>query len=451
METILFLIACLSLLLWAYLIFLHGRFWQADAQLDPGRREPASWPAVAILVPAGTDTDALEEALPGLLGQSYPGAFHVVVIDEYGGSGVADAAYGAARAAGAAERLSVLAVGAPPKGWSRRAWALAQAQEHAATTLPGTRYLWLTETWATQGSRSLRGLVAKAETDRCDLVSLLPFSPCETAWDRLLAPAFAFFFQAFHPFSRVNDPQHPAAVAAPGCTLVALDPLRTAGGFAAVKTVPAPEAALASAIKAVSRQAGRGIWLGLGEESVAIRADDGWRALADATRASVAARLRGAPLHFAADTLAMALACLAPPLVFLCALVAGLFLDIDQYLLTFVTILLACAAWAAMAVAAWPTYSLYDLEEWHTLTVPLAAAVQILLTIALLPGLRGRAARPGQAAAGVTKAAQPPSGAVKIEPRLDVPPPAAGARPAEPPARKAATGGHALRQRIARS
>ena len=83
----------------------------------------------------------------------------------------------------------------------------------------------------------------------------------------------------------------------------------------------------------------------------------------------------------------MALACLVPPVMFLWALVAGFFLDIDQFLITYLAFLTACAAWAGMCFAAWPTFKLYEQEEWRTLLLPLAALAYMLLTPILFRAL----------------------------------------------------------------
>lgn len=443
MEITLFLVGGLSLLIWLYLIFLRGGFWRADQQLDRDPAEPAQWPGVAALIATSDDAEAIEETLPDILAQSYPGPFHVVLVDSESRDGTVEVAQRVAQAAGASRRLSVLSVGAPPAGWSRRAWALAKAQEHVAANLPEVRYLWLIEPWVQHDYYSLHDLVAKAEADRCSLVSLLPLSTCEGVLSRLLAPAFAFLFQALHPLPRVNDPKHKSAATTPGCVLVEANALKDAGGFHAFKDTPIPEGALAATVKSMARRKGQGIWLGLGENSTSVRSGDDWQALRDLTRVSNEAWHRASVTRWAAGTIAVALACLAPPVVLCWALVAGFVLDIDQFLVTFLAMLVACAAWAGMSFAAWPTFRLYGQEEWHTLLLPLSALAHILLTLAFVPRLPRAVARPGKKkAAAVTKdKTSLRSGALKAEPRLHAP---------SQPAKKSATG-HTLRHRIARS
>ena len=75
----------------------------------------------------------------------------------------------------------------------------------------------------------LRALVAKAEADRLDLVSLMVRLHCGGRVERLLIPAFVFFFQKLYPFPAVNDPKSRVAGAAGGSMLVRARALEHAG------------------------------------------------------------------------------------------------------------------------------------------------------------------------------------------------------------------------------
>ena len=66
-------LAVLSLLIWLYLLRLHGRFWQAGRMLAPARpartrRRSPSWCRRA------TRRRSIDAALRSLLAQDYPGA-----------------------------------------------------------------------------------------------------------------------------------------------------------------------------------------------------------------------------------------------------------------------------------------------------------------------------------------------------------------------------------------
>ena len=409
----------MSLLTVLHLVFLRAGFWRADQQLDDTPPAPKHWPDVAVLIATRNDAAAIQETLPDLLGQAYPGRFHVFLVDDNSRDGTVEAVLETAQRLGAADQLSVATVGARPAGWSRRAWALAQIHDYAAANQPTTRYVWLTEPWVQHEPYSLQNLVAKAEEDHCDLVSILPYSTGASMLDRLLFPAFAFFFQAFHPPRRVNNATRATAAAAPGCILVEANALQAVGGFAAVRNAPVLESALAARVKAKARQIGHGIWLGVGEYSATVRPADAWTFHRRVAFLTAASHLGVSTLRFARGIVGMALACLAPPIISLWAMMAGVFLDIDQFLVTYMALLIACIAWAGISFAAWPTFKLYEQEEWHTLLLPLAAFAYVLLTLALLPKLVAADLRSGRkAAAEAVDAAVPPSSGAKVEPHF---------------------------------
>mgnify|MGYP000403615843 FL=1 len=86
--------------------------------------------------------------------------------------------------------------------------------------------------------------------EKRDLVSLMVLLNCETPWERLLIPAFVFFFQKLFPFPWVNDPTDRTAAAAGGCMLVRRKALEDAGGIEAVRGRLIDDCALAALLKA---------------------------------------------------------------------------------------------------------------------------------------------------------------------------------------------------------
>ena len=104
------------------------------------------------------------------------------------------------------ERLHVVRAAHRPTGWVGKMWAVETGIRQAEQALPDARYLLLTDADVEHGPSNLRRLVARAETERLDLVSLMVRLHCKSGWEKLLIPAFVYFFQQLYPFPRINDP-----------------------------------------------------------------------------------------------------------------------------------------------------------------------------------------------------------------------------------------------------
>ncbi|MCH8037405.1 MAG: glycosyltransferase [Proteobacteria bacterium] len=279
----------------------------------------------------------------------------------------------ARHAAGAAERLSVIAARALPAGWSGKLWALSEGLAEAETTAPEAPYLWLSDADIEHGPGTLRRLVAKAEDQRLNLVSLMVALSCRGFWERLLIPPFIYFFQMLYPFAWVNDPRRGTAAAAGGCMLLRRDALARAGGFEAIKGELIDDCALARRIKDLppSESVARGIWLGLTRTSRSIRPYRGlgeiWRMVAR----SAYTQLRHSPLLLLGTLVGLALTFLAPPLI---GLSAGLHGGEAAAILGFST-------WSLMALSAVPIYRLYRQPVWLAAFLPLAAAFYAAMTL----------------------------------------------------------------------
>ena len=128
-------------------------------------------------------------------------------------------------------------------------WAVDQGRS-ALERWPESAFLLLTDADIEHAASGVRRLVAKAEKERRDLVSLMALLHCRVFWERLLVPAFVFFFQKLYPFPWVNDPRRRHAAAAGGCMLLRAEALARAGGIAAVRRRLIDDCAVAALIVA---------------------------------------------------------------------------------------------------------------------------------------------------------------------------------------------------------
>ncbi len=290
-------LAVLSAVIWVYLIFGHGRFWQAGPVLTPCM--PLSRPGVTVVVPARDEAASIDRTLRSLLAQDYPGPFRVILVDDQSTDATADIA----RRIGD-PRLTVVAGAARPAGWSGKLWAVFQGIAAAGAA----DFIFLTDADIVHQSAHLSTLVARAERDDLDLVSEMVELACVSWAECALVPAFVFFFQLLYPFTWVNDSLHPTAAAAGGTILVRNRALRRIGGIEAVRGALIDDVTLAKAVK----QGGR-IWLGHSALAKSIRpyptAGDIWRMIAR----TAYVQLRYSPLLLLVTTIGMVVTWLVPP------------------------------------------------------------------------------------------------------------------------------------------
>jgi len=370
----------LSAAAWIYLMFFHGRFWMADQMLQVAGGsvpplEPEGLPSVVAVVPARDEADVIAGAVLSLLMQDYGRPLHVVLVDDHSADGTGRVAASVAQNAEAGDRLTVLTGDERPPGWTGKLWAVKQGVDRALEMAPDADYLLLTDADIVHHAANLRGLVTKAEREKRDLVSLMVKLHCRSAWERLLIPAFVYFFQKLFPFPRVNDPSDPMAAAAGGCMLVRREALQAIGGIEAIRGALIDDCALARAIKArasgSSAEVPGGIWLGLTRQTVSIRPYEGLRGIWDMVARSAYDQLHYSPLLLAGTVAGMLLIYLAPPVG---ALVGAIRLDLWMAGL-------GALGWGMMNATYAPTMRLYGMNAIGGLLLPLAAVLYTLMTL----------------------------------------------------------------------
>jgi hopene-associated glycosyltransferase HpnB len=366
-------VTALSVAIWLYLIFFRGGFWRADQRLGQRTNNDDAWPDIAVIIPARDEAPVIGQTVSALLAQDYPGRFAVLLVDDASSDGTAQIAR---TVPGAEQRLTVISGSPPPKCWTGKLWALATGVERAAELLPDAGYILFSDADIEHHPATLRDLVTKAETERLDLVSLMALLACRTKWERLLVPAFVYFFQKLYPFAWVNDPANSTAAAAGGCTLVRRDALARAGGIAAISDALIDDCALARLIKRQGM-----IWLGLSETTRSIRGHDGLGDIWAMVARTAFFQLRYSGILLVASMAGMLVIYIAPPL----ALAGGLVMGSGPLAG------LGLAACLLMAAAYGPTLGLYGQPRAASAMLPVAALFYMAMTFdSALRHWRGR-------------------------------------------------------------
>ena len=156
---------------------------------------------------------------------------------------------------------------------------------------------------------ALRALVAAAEGDDRDLVSQMALLRTATGWERVVVPAFVYFFAELYPFRRVNKPGSRTAAAAGGCMLVRRGALERSGGVAPIRGALIDDVAMGRMIKG---QRGR-CWLGLSRQVVSVRPYPGLASLWQMVARSAYTQLNYSPLLLAGTIIGLLFSYALPP------------------------------------------------------------------------------------------------------------------------------------------
>ncbi|MEV5974106.1 glycosyltransferase [Streptomyces sp. NPDC051921] len=357
-------IAIASLVVWCWLLLGQGFFWRTDQRLPAPVDGPEAWPAVVVVVPARDEAEVLPLSLPSLLAQDYPGRAEVILVDDGSTDGTTVVAEDLSRRHGGLP-LAVVRPGEPEPGWTGKLWALRHGMAQARAR--GPEFLLLTDADIAHEPDSLRRLVAAATGHGLDLVSQMARLRVASGWERLIVPAFVYFFCQLYPFRWINRRRPLATAAAGGCVLLRSETAARARVPEAIRQAVIDDVSLARAV----RRAGGRLWLGLADRVDSIRPYPRWGDLWRMVSRSAYAQLRHNPLLLAGTVAGLALVYLAPPVT----LVAGILTGDGRAAWA------GGLAWAVMAGTYLPMLRYYRQPPWLAPLLPFTALLYLLMTV----------------------------------------------------------------------
>ncbi len=335
---------------------------------------------MVAVVPARNEAETLPATLPALLGQEYPGALTVMVVDDGSSDGTGEVAARIARESGRPLRVIP---GTPKPGpdqgdgrgdgrWAGKVWAMAQGLRAAGPA----GYVLFTDADIAWEAHTLRHLVAAAEGDDRDLVSQMALLRVAAGWERVVVPAFVYFFAQLYPFRRVNAPGSRTAAAAGGCMLVRRGALERSGGLAPISGALIDDVAMGRMIK---RQRGR-CWLGFTRQVASVRPYPRLASLWQMVARSAYTQLNSSPALLAATLIGLLFLYALPP--------AGAVIGLAVLLgggsgLSALAALAAGAGlvgWALMSLSYLPVLRLYRLSPLRAPGLPLIALLYAAMT-----------------------------------------------------------------------
>jgi hopene-associated glycosyltransferase HpnB len=336
---------------WVGLLLLPWRPWSTRERLDPPSPPVAPGLSdVTVLIPARNEAEVIGRTLEALFSQGK--GLSVILVDDQSSDGTAQRAREAFPAS-----LEVIQGKPLPDGWMGKLWALEQGRVRVQTEL-----VLLLDADIELAPGMVHTLKEKLAGANLDLVSIMAELRMGTFWEKLLVPAFVYFFKLLYPFARANRPGSRLGAAAGGCVLVRAATLERIRAFESLRGAVIDDCALAQKVK----DAGGRTWIGL---SRCVRSHRPYPSLADfwnMVARSAFTQLRCCAGLLLATTALMGLVFWAPCL--------GLISN------TPVSRLAGMVGLCAMFASYLPTLRFYRRSPLWALLLPLIASLYLLMT-----------------------------------------------------------------------
>ncbi len=322
---------------------------------------PAISGPIAIVIPARNEADVIGDCIRSLLQQNCADVIHIFLVDDHSADGTAEAARDAALNCSHPEALTVISGRPLPHGWTGKLWAMQQGIEQARELHP--QFLLFTDADIRHSPESIATLVGIADREGYDLASFMVKLHCRSLSEKLLIPAFVFFFFMLYPPEWIRNPRRKIAGAAGGCILIRPEALVHAGGLAAIRDEIIDDCALA---KTVKRSGGK-VWLGVTPDTHSLRAYKSLGEIESMIARNAFNQLRHSMWLLAGVIVGLLLLYLFP----LALLLSG----------SGTLALLGAATYFLMWVAYLPMVRFYGLNAAWALTLPFSAAFYMVATL----------------------------------------------------------------------
>ena len=346
------ILSCLAALIWVLTIGLPWQPWRTREVLEAEdiTGDEIDLGEITVVIPARNEADVIRTTLLSLEKQGQ--GLKVIVVDDESEDGTSIIAQQSSL-----ENLKIILSSPLPKGWTGKLWAQQQGLQEVETA-----FTLLLDADIELLPGIIKSLKYKQEIEDLHFVSLMAVLKFSSFWEKLLMPAFIYFFKMIYPFALSNQDGHKIAAAAGGCILVKTDALRKIGGMSSIKDAVIDDCTLAKKIKS----AGYKTWVGLTHAAVSqrpyVKLTEIW---------DMVARTAYTQLFYSVWLL---LACTLLMLVMYWLPLVGLlfFQGIPQFLCLF--------SLGVMVIAYMPTLMFYSLSPVWSFAMPAIVVIYLMMT-----------------------------------------------------------------------
>ncbi len=344
-------LAPIGALIWLTILLLPWRPWDTREVLDSTSSPPyPELSDITVLIPARNEAHVIPTTLSSLRTQGQ--GLAIILVDDRS----TDETVAVAKASGM-ENLHVVSGESLPEHWTGKLWALEQGFHHVNTPLT-----LLLDADIKLGPGIVRELRRKLKENSLHLISLMAHMRMVRFWERMLLPAFVYFFKMLYPFHLSNSSFIGVTAAAGGCILLETRVIKEMGGFKAIRNELIDDCALAKRVKLL----GCKTWIGLTHSVYSMRSYEHLAGIWDMVARTSFCQLRYSAILLGGTTAIMLLAFWLP--------VAGLFFPAA------IAKIISAVAFGAMILSYLPTLRFYGLPRRWALALPLIATLYLAMT-----------------------------------------------------------------------
>ncbi|MBL1142885.1 MAG: glycosyltransferase [Proteobacteria bacterium] len=246
-----------GLLIWLAILLLPWRPWSTRESLDssPSAAQNHDLSDITVLIPARNEALNIVDTLTALNHQG--NNLNVILVDDQSTDNTAELAKSVNL-----KNLTIIQGTELDEGWSGKLWALEQGRQHV-----NTPYIILLDADIVLERNLIPVVLEKVKNEQLQMLSLMAFLKMQTFWEKLLMPAFIFFFKLLYPFHLSNKTNSWVAAAAGGFVFIETRVLEELGGFNCIKDALIDDCSLAKQVKTNHHK----IWTGMTHSAISIR------------------------------------------------------------------------------------------------------------------------------------------------------------------------------------
>ena len=319
---------------------------------------------MTVLIPARNEAATIGKTIAAI--RDHAKKVPIVLVDDQSDDGTAEVA-----AAMGDDRLQIVRGREMPEDWTGKLWALEQGMQQVKT-----EYLLLLDADITMETGMFAAIRRKMDQDKVDFLSIMARLRMKNGWEKLLMPAFIFFFKLLYPFHLANGSNRFVAAAAGGCIATRVSVITEIGGFSTLRGALIDDCSLAKRVK----QAGYRTWVGLSHAVVSRRKYESFSEISN-----MVARTAFTQLGYSWSLLVFCTILL---------LLAAWSLPTGIYLNTGLSAPIGIAGFIAMITVYLPTLRYYGLSIFWAASMPVVATLYLYMTwVSALRYLRGTRSR----------------------------------------------------------